>query len=95
MQPSKEKVVMSIQAALGGRIAEWVAIATVAVGGGVYVGNVENTGTANAAAIAELKPVATAVAVDIATLQERTMHMQGTLNEIRAQQHKILDELRK
>lgn len=80
---------------VAGRIAEWVAILGSIVGGGVWVGSIDSDVQTNSADIQALQPVATEVAVDIATLEERTKNMQGDLTEIREQQKAILEELRK
>jgi hypothetical protein len=84
-----------MESVLASRVAEWVAIASVAVGGGLYAGNIATSVEVNTADIANLQPVATEVAKDIATLEERTVQMQQSLNDIKSQQNNILEELRR
>lgn len=86
---------MPIAAGVAGRIAEWVAIVATVIGGGAWVGSISTQGDNNEAAITELRPVAVDVAVDIATLKERTENMTKQMDRLEQAQQDILDELRK
>ncbi len=80
---------------LASKFAEWAAISVTAIGGGIWLGNVQTEGVNNSEDIAALQPVATEVAKDISKLEERTVQMQQGINDIKAQQNNILLELRK
>lgn len=85
----------ALEALIASRLTEWAAIATVAVGGGLYAGHIDRGVDENTKSIDDLQPIATEVAKDIAKLEERTVQMQQGINDIKAQQNNILSELRR